>query len=343
MIGATRRRTRAFVLGETQMGISRRGFQRLAAGAGALAAWPAAARAQAWPDRPIHLVLTFPPGGANDIIARLLGQTLSERLGQQIVIDNKVGGGGNIGAESVARAAPDGYTLLQATVANATNASLYPNLNFNFINDIAPVAGLYSVPLVLSVKPSFPARDVAEFIAYMKSHPNKVSFGSGGIGTLAHIAGEVFKRMSGAGMVHVPYRGSPAELADLIAERIEIVFDPLPTSLEFIRDGRLRALAVTTTARSPALPDTPTVAETLPGFDATVWVGLTAPRGTPPAIISRLNAETNAVLDSPAFQARMKELGAAPLKTTPEGLGKLIVDDTQRWAAAIREASIKAE
>ena len=326
------------------MMITRRALSNLATGALTLSLAPRMARAGAYPDHPVRLVVTFPPGGANDMIARLLGQALSDRLGQQFVIDNRVGGGGNIGAEAVVRAPPDGYTLLQATVANTTNTTLYAdNLNFNFVRDVTPIAGIYSVPLVLVVQPTFPTRDLGEFIAYAKSNPGKISYGSGGVGTLAHISGELFDMMAGVKMVHVPYRGSPAELADLMAGRIEIAFDPLPTSLPFIQDGRLRALAVTTATRAEALPNVPTVAETLPGYDAMVWVGLAAPRGAPDDLIGKLNAEVNAILSSPAFRARLRDLGAAPLELSPAGFGKLIANDTERWAKTIMAAGIKVQ
>ncbi len=326
------------------MTITRRRLASLAAGAMTLTLPPLRARAATFPDHPVRLVVTFPPGGANDVIARLLGQALSERLGQQFVIDNRVGGGGNIGAEAVVRAPPDGYTLLQATVANTTNTTLYENnLNFNFVRDFAPVAGVYSVPLVLVVLPTFPARNLAEFIAYAKANPGKISYASGGVGTLAHIAGELFGMMAGVKMVHVPYRGSPAELADLISGRIEIAFDPLPSSLEYVRDGRLRALAVTTAARAEALPDIPAVSETLAGYDAMVWVGINAPKATPADLIGKLNAEINAVLSNPAFRARLAELGASPLQLSPTKFGELIANDSERWSRTIKAAGIRVE
>ncbi len=312
--------------------------------AAAMTAAPSLARAQTWPDRPVRLVVTFPPGGANDIIARLMGDELSKRLGQQIIVDNRVGGGGNIGAEAVARAAPDGYTLLQASVSNATNASLYPpNPAYNFERDLTPVAGVYKVPLVLDVLPSFPAKTVPEFIAYAKANPGKVSFASGGVGTLAHIAGELMKQMSGVDMVHVPYRGSPAELADLMAGRIEIAFDPLPTSLDFIKDGRLRGLAVTTQSRSSSLPDIPTVGEFLPGYDTSVWVGIAAPKATPPAIVQKLSGEINAILATDAFKARLQGLGADTFVISPEAFGAFIAADTKKWTEVVKAAGIKAE
>ena len=325
------------------MKVNRRRFGGLAASAGALTLVGHAARAQSWPDRPIHLVVTFPPGGTNDIVARLMGDELSRRLGQPIIIDNKFGGGGNIGAEGVVRAPPDGYTLLQTTAANATNAALYPNLSFNFQRDLAPVAGIYALPLVLVVRPNFAAQTIPELIAYAKANPDKISHGSGGVGSISHIAAEMFKAMSGIRMVHVPYRGSTIELGDLVAGRIEMAFDPLPSSFDYIRDGRLKALAVTSLARSEIIPDTPTVASFLPGYEANVWVGLSAPRALPAAIVQRLNTEINAVLAEPAFRKRMTDLGVSPLVLTPDGFGKLIADDTEKWTKIIKAAGIKAE
>ena len=325
------------------MKINRRQFHGVAAGVGALALTGGAARAQNWPDRPIHLVVTFPPGGTNDIIARLMGDELSRRFGQPFIIDNKFGGGGNIGAEGVVRAAPDGYTLLQATAANATNAALYPNLPFNFQRDLAPVAGIYGLPLVLVTRPNFVAQTIPELIAYARANPDKISHGSGGVGSISHICAEMFKAMSGIRMVHVPYRGSTIELGDLVAGRIEMAFDPLPSSLDYIRDGRLKALAVTTLARSETLPDVPTVASFLPGYEANVWVGLCAPRALPADLIQRLNTEINAVLADPAFRKRMLDLGASPLPLTPAAFGKLIADDTEKWTKVINAAGIKAE
>jgi tripartite-type tricarboxylate transporter receptor subunit TctC len=302
-----------------------------------------AALAQDYPSKPVRLVVTFPPGGANDIIARILGQALTERLGQAFVIDNRVGGGGNIGASEVVRAAPDGYTLLQASVANATNTSLYENLSFNFVRDIAPVAGVYQVPLVIVTSPTFPAKTFPDFVAFAKAHPGKINYGSGGVGTLAHIGGELLKMMTGTDMVHVPYRGSPAALVDLLNSRIDILFDPLPTSLEYVRSGKLTALAVTTAERSPSLSDTPTVGEFLPGYAAAAWVGITAPKATPGQLIDKLNTEINAVLSDAGFKSRLAAIGAATFPTTPGAFGRLIESDTQKWAKVITTLGIKAE
>ena len=325
--------------------LSRRRFSTLAAAAlcGVNVPGAGVAFADAWPDRPVRLVVTFPPGGANDIIARLMCDELSRRLGQQFIVDNRVGGGGNIGAETVARAAPDGYTLLQCSVSNATNASLYKDVTFNFEREMTAISGVYKVPLVIDVLPSFPAKDVTEFIAYAKANPGKISFASGGVGTMAHIAGELMKQMAGVDMVHVPYRGSPEELSDLIAGRIEVVFDPLPTSLDFIKDGRLRALAVTTAKRTESLPGTPTVGEFLPGYEASVWVGIAAPKATPAAILEKLNAEINAVLATPAFAAKLRALGAEVFPTPRAEFANFIAADTRKWAGVINAAGIKAQ
>ena len=297
----------------------------------------------AWPDRPVRVVVTFLAGGANDIIARLMGDELTRRLGQQFIVDNRAGGGGNVGAEYVIHAPPDGYTFLQATAANATNATLYPNLSFNFLRDVEPVAGIYAVPLALVIHPGFPPRSVAEFIAYAKAHPGQIRYASGGIGTVSHIVGEMLKLRAGIDMVHVPYRGTPAVMGDLIGERIEAAFDPLPTSMPYIRDGKLIGLGITPATRSEAMPDLPSIGETLTGYEANPGIGLAAPKGTPDAIIRRLNAEVNAVLATDAFKKKLRDLGATPLPMTPEAFGALMKEDTQKWGDVIRAANIKAE
>ena len=291
----------------------------------------------------MRIVVTFPAGGANDIIARIMGQALSERLGQAFIIDNRVGGSGNIGAAEVVRAAPDGYTLLQATVSNATNAALYDNLSFNFVADVAPVAGIYAVPLAIVVNPAFPAKTIPEFIAYAKANPGKLTYGTGGIGTLSHIAGELFKSMAGIDMVHLPYRGSPPALVDLLGGRFEVLFDPLPTSIEYIRTGGLRGLALTGASRSSSLPDIPTVGEFLPGFAVSVWVGIAAPKATPEELVVRLNRQINAVLADPRFKARLAAMGASTLPGSPEEFAALIASDTRKWAKVVKAANIKAE
>jgi tripartite-type tricarboxylate transporter receptor subunit TctC len=325
------------------MAIARRAFVQLATAVAALPALGGAARAQAWPSKTVRIVVTFPAGGANDIIARLVAQRLTERLGQPFIVDNRVGSGGNTGAAEALRAPPDGYTLLQATVANSTNAALYDNLSFNFVNDTAPISGLYVVPLVMVTHPSFPAKTIPEFIAYAKANPGKINYGTGGVGSVSHIAGELFKIMAGVDMVHLPYRGSPPALADLLAARYEVLFDPLPTSIEHIRSGALRGLAMTTPQRSFALPDVPTVSEFLPGFEASPWIGLTAPRATPPEITARLNKEVVAILDEPAFKSRLNSMGAATLPMTQADFGALIARDTEKWAKVIKAANIKPE
>jgi tripartite-type tricarboxylate transporter receptor subunit TctC len=320
----------------------KRVLRYFAALAAAASAGVAPARAE-WPDKPVRIVVTFLAGGANDIIARLMSDELSKRFGQQFIVDNRVGGGGNIGAEYVVRAAPDGYTFLQATAANATNASLYPNLNFNFLRDVDPVAGIYGVPLVLVTHSAFPAKNVAEFVAYAKARPGKVNYASGGIGTVSHIVGEMMKLRAGIDMVHVPYRGSPAVMTDLIGQRIEAAFDPLPTSLQYIREGKLIGIGITPATRSEAIPDVQSIGETIPGFEANPWIGLAAPKGTPDAIIRRLNAEVNAVLATDAFKTKLRDLGASPLPMTPEAFGALMKKDTEQWGEVIRAANIKAE
>jgi tripartite-type tricarboxylate transporter receptor subunit TctC len=325
------------------MSITRRRASCLLAGAGALAASPRAFAQSAWPDRPVHLVVTFIAGGANDIIARLLGQGLSDRLGQQFIIDNRAGAGGNVGTEYVTHQQPDGYTFLQLSNAAAANASLYPNLNFNILTDLTPVAGTYDVPFVLVVRPDFPAKNMAEFVAYAKANPGKMSHGSGGVGSVSHVAAELFKMMTGTQMTHVPYRGSPIELGDLIGGRIECAFDPLPTSLPHVLDGSLRAIAVTSAKRAPSLPDVPSIGETIPGYDASSLTGTAAPKGLPSPIAEKLNGHINAVLATPEFQKRMAALGATPLILSPGEFGKLMKDETEKWAKVVKFANIKPE
>ncbi len=325
------------------MPLCRRPFAGLLLALAAFVALAPVARAQSWPARPVRLVVTFPPGGANDIIARLLGQALSERLGQPFIIDNRVGGSGNLGAGEVVRSAPDGYTLLQATVANATNPSMFENMSFNFARDIAPVGGVYRVPLVVVASPTLKARNFPELLALLKASPGKLNYGTGGIGSLAHIAGELFKMMTGTEMTHVPYRGSPPALVDLLNSRLDILFDPLPTSIEHIRSGALRPIAMTSAARSPALPDVPALGEFLPGYEASVWVGITAPRATPPDIVAKLSGEIKAVLADPGFREKLTAMGAATWPTTPAELGEHVEAETAKWTKVIKTAGIKAE
>ena len=325
------------------MKLPRRHFLHLAAGAVALPVLPRIASALDYPTRPVRIIVGFPPGGTTDIFARLIGQWLSERLGQQFIIENRPGASANIATEAVVRAVPDGYTLLNDSVANAITATLYDKLSFNFIRDIAPVASIARVPLVMEVNPSVPARTVPEFIAYAKSNPGKLSMASPGNGTAGHVAGELFKMMTSIDMVHVPYRGGAPALTDLLGGRVQVIFDPMPETIEYIRAGKLRPLAVTTAARSEALPDIPTVGEFVPGYEANLWDGIGAPKNTPAEIIDKLNSEINAVLADPKMKARLADLGGAPMPMTPAEFGKYIADDTEKWAKVIKFAGIKLE
>ncbi|MCC6775893.1 MAG: tripartite tricarboxylate transporter substrate binding protein [Hyphomicrobiales bacterium] len=321
----------------------RRELLQSAIGVAVWAAVPLRARAQAYPARPVRLVVFFPPGGVGDITARLLAQWLSEHAGQPFVIDNRPGAGGSIGTEAVVRAAADGYTLLWATSPNAIAATLYDKLSYNFIQDLAPVAATLRVPNVMVVDPSLPVATVADFIAYAKANPGKLNFASGGNGTPTHVAGELFKLMAGVDILHVPYRGGAPALTDLIAGRVQGMFEALPSALEHIRAGRLRALAVTTTERSQILPDLPTVGDVLPGFEASTWFGVAAPRGTPAAIVDTLNTAINAGLADPKLKARIAELGGAVLGGSPADFGRLVSEETDKWAKVIRSANIKPE
>jgi len=323
------------------MKLPRRTFLNLAAGAVALPSGSAVA--QIYPSRPIHLIVGFPPGGAADLIARLIGQSLSDRLGQQLIIENRVGASSNLATEMVIRAPPDGYTLLQLTAANSWNASLYINLKFDFLRDIAPVASIYRGLSVLVVRPSFPAKTLPEFIAYVKANPGKLHMASGGVGTASHLYGELFKEMAGVDMLHVPYRGGGPALADLLGGHVEVMFDTLVTAIEHIRAGELRALAVTSATRSDVLPDVPAIAEFVPGYVATGWQGIGAPANTPVQIIDKLNKEVNAALADPKFTARLTDLGGVPFASSPEEFGRFIVEFTEKWARVIRAAEIKAE
>jgi tripartite-type tricarboxylate transporter receptor subunit TctC len=291
----------------------------------------------------VRIVVPFTPGGASDITARLMGQWLSERLGQQFVIDNRPGGGTNIGTEAVVRAPADGYTLLMVGGYNAINATLYDKLNHNFIRDIAPVAGIIVVPNVMVVNPSVPAATVPEFIAYAKSKPGKTTMASAGTGTPSHVTGELFKMMAGVNLVHVPYRGGGPALTDLLSGQVQVMFATMPSSIEYIRAGKLRALAVATATRSEALPDVPTVGEFVPGYEASSWSGLGAPRATPAEIVDKLNKEVNAALDDPKMKARLADLGGVALPGSPADFGKLIADETEKWAKVIKFAGIKSE
>jgi tripartite-type tricarboxylate transporter receptor subunit TctC len=325
------------------MKLPRRNFLHLAAGAAALSAISRIARAQAYPTRPVRIIVPIAPGGAGDITARLIGQWLSERLGQPFVIENRPGGGTNIGTEAVVRAPADGYTLLMVGGYNAINATLYDRLNFDFISDIAPVAGITRVPNVMVVHPSVPATTVPQFIAYAKANPGKISMASGGIGSTPHISGELFKMMAGIDMVHVPYRGGGPALNDLLGGQVQVYFATTVSSIGYIRAGRLRALAVTTATRSDALPDIPTMAEFVPGYEASFWLGVGAPKATPAEIVEKLNKEVNAALDDLKIKARLADLGGTPLPGSPADFGKLIAEETEKWAKVIRAANIKAE
>jgi tripartite-type tricarboxylate transporter receptor subunit TctC len=320
---------------------SRRRFLHLAASAAALPAVSRAAFAQTYPSRPIRLIVPLPAGGAADIVARLMARWL-ERLGQPIIIENKPGGGTNIGVQAAINAPPDGYTLLLFGNASAINATLYERLPFDFIRDIAPVAGLVSYPLVMEVNASFPARTVGEFIAYAKANPGKVNMGSAGIGTVPHLAGEMFKAMTGVDMVHVPYRGEPPAITDMLAGQVQVMFGNVTASITHIRSGALRALAVTTAAPSSALPDVPTVGETVPGYEATGWFGVGAPKGTPPQIVELLNREIVAGLADPDMRARYVELGSVPLPLRPGELGAHVVSETEKWAKIVKLSGARA-
>src|SRR5262245_34514259 len=321
----------------------RRQFLHLAAGAAALPAVSRFAWAQAYPTRPVRLIVTTPAGGSPDIIARLIGQWLSERMGQPIVIDNRSGAAGNIGTEIVVRASPDGYTLLMALSANAINASVYDNLPFNFIRDTTPVASIASIPLVMEVNPSVSAKTVPGFIAYAKAKPGKMTMASGGSGTPARVSGELFKMMAGVNIVHVPYRGEALALPDLISGQVQLLFGVMPASLGYIRARKLRALAVTTAKRQEPLPDVPTVGEFLPGFEARGWYGIVAPKATPTEIVEKLNKEINAALVDSNMKKRLTDLGAAVFTGSPTDFGKFIADETDKWRKVVRFAGIKAE
>jgi tripartite-type tricarboxylate transporter receptor subunit TctC len=302
-----------------------------------------AASALDYPTRPVRFVVGYPAGGATDILARLIGQRLSERLGQQFFIENKPGAGNNIGTESVVNAEPDGYTVLLINPANFINASLYINLRFNFIRDIAPIASFNRVPNVMTVAPGVPAKTVAEFIAWVKANPGKVNMASSGNGTSVHLSGEMFMAMSGAKMEHIPYKGAAPAITDLLGDRVQVIFDNMPSIVQHIHGGALRALAVTTATRSPELPDVPTVAETVPGYEASALFGMGAPKKTPPEIIAKLNQEINAVLAEPEMIKRLTELGGAPLISTPEAFGAMIAAETEKWEKVVEFAGLKVE
>ena len=325
------------------MKIPRRRFLHLTAIAAALPAVSRIARAQTDPSRPVRIVVGFTAGGNFDIVARLMGQWLSEQLHQPFIVENRPGAGTNIATELVVRAPADGYTLLLGGATNAINATFYEKLNFNFIADIAPVAGVTRFPNVMQVTPSFPAKTVAEFIAYAAANPGKINMGSSGVGTTQHLSGELFKSMTGVNLVHVPYRGSAQSIIDLLSGQVQVSFDPLPASIQYIKSGKLRALAVTTAARSEALPDVPTVAESVPGYEASGWNGLCMPKNTPVEIIEKLNQVVNAGLADPTIKKRLGDLGATVLAGSSADFGKLIAEETEKWGKVIRTANIKPD
>ena len=322
------------------MKFPRRQFLHLAAGAAALPAFSRIAGAQTYPARPVRLIVPVPPGGALDIIARLMGQWLSERLGQSFIIENRPGGGTNIGVEAVVRAPADGYTLLLVPGSVTANATLYPKLNFDFIRDIIPIALISELPLVMEVNPSFPAKTVPEFIAYAKANPGKISMASGGTGSTSHIGGELLKLRTGIDMLHVPYRGGAPAVTDLLGGQVQVYFSPLPESIETIKAGSVRALAVTTAKRSEALPDVPTIGESVPGFEASTWQGIGAPKDTPAEIVERLNKEINAGLVDPTIKRRLADLGSMPKPLSPAAFKQMIVEETAKWEKVIHEANI---
>jgi len=325
------------------MKLPRREFLHLAAGAATLPTVSRFAWAQAYPARPVRIIVPFAPGGSTDITARLIGQFLSERLGQQFVTENRPGAGSNIGTEVVVNAPPDGYTLLLVGASSAINATLYEKLNFNFLRDITSVAGIISIPFIMVVNPSVPANTVSEFIAYAKVNPSKVNMGSGGNGTAGHLSGELFKMMAGVNMIHVPYRGEALALTDLLGGQVQVMFGTMPASIEYIRAGKLRPLAVTTATRLEALPEIPTVGQFVADYEASGWQGLGAPKSTPADIVDKLNTEINAALADPKMKPRLAELRVTALPGSPTDFNKLIAAETEKWGKVIRAANIKAE
>jgi tripartite-type tricarboxylate transporter receptor subunit TctC len=325
------------------MNICRRRFLHLTASAAAVPAVPRIAKADSYPSRPVHLIVFYAAGGGNDIIARLMGQWLSQRLGQSFVIENRPGGGGNLGTEYVVRAPADGYTLLLSSTANTVNASLYDKLDFNFVHDIAPVASISYEPNIMVVNPSVPAKTILEFIAYARANPGKINYGSAGIGSSQHMSGELFKMMAGIDMTHVPFRGTAPALTSLLGGQVQVMFASMPATLEYVRASKLRALGVTIPKRSDVLPDIPSVSEFLPGFDAEVYYGIGAPKDTPGEIVERLNKEINVGLADPQFKARLIELGSTVLPGSPADFEKFIANETEKWAKVVKFANIKAE
>jgi tripartite-type tricarboxylate transporter receptor subunit TctC len=324
------------------MELNRRQFLQLGASVAALPAASRLAWAQDYPSRPVRWIVPFSPGGGTDVVARLVSQSLSERLGRPFIVENRPGAGANVGTEVVVRAPPDGYTLLLAATVNTINATLYDKLDFDFMRDIAPVAAIIRIPNVMVVHPSVPATSIPEFIAYARAHPGKINFASAGTGTSQHVAGELFKIMAGIDMVHIPYRGTGPALTDLLAGRVQVLFLGAVSSMKYVESGKLRALALTSAARSPALPNLPTMAEFLPGFEASLFYGMGAPRNTPAEIIERLNKEINAGLADPAMKARLAELDGMVLGGTPADFARLIADETDKWRKVIKAANIRA-
>lgn len=324
------------------MNIPRRRFLSLAVGAVAIPAVSRVATAQAYPAKPVRIVVGYPAGGVVDIHARLMAQWLSERLGQSFIIENRPGAAGTIAVDFVVRAPPDGYTLLQTGTNDAYSETLYPDVRFNYVQDLTPVAGVAIATHMMEVNPSFPAMSVPEFIAYAKANPGRVNFASAGVGTPQHLTGELFKTMTGINMVHVPYRGGAPAVADLLAGHVQLMFDYMATSIEHVRNGRLRPLAVTSTMRSPVLPAVPTVGEFLPGFETSGWNGIVAPRNTPIEVVDKLNREINASFDDPTVKARIADLGGEPLPGSPAEFTKLIAADSEKWRKVILAAGIKA-
>ncbi len=325
------------------MKLPRRRFLQIAAGAAALPAVSRIARAQSYPTKPVRLIIGYPPGGSADITARLTGQWLSERLGQPVVIESRPGAATNLATEAVVRAAPDGYTLLLVAPANAINATLYDKLSFNSLRDLVPVAGIIRFPNVVVVNPSLPVKTIPELIAYAKANPGKLNMASSGNGSTIHMSGELFKMLTGINMVHVPYRGGALALTDVMGGQVQVMFDNIPTSAEHIKAGKLRGLAVTSTARSEVLPDLPTVADFLPGYEASAWYGLGAPKGTPDEIVDKVNKAMNAILADPKSQARFKELGASLLPGSPADFGKLLAEETEKWGKVVKFSGAKPD
>jgi tripartite-type tricarboxylate transporter receptor subunit TctC len=325
------------------MRLSRREVLRLAAGVATFPAVLRMAKAENYPYKPVRFIIGYTPGGSADIAARLTGQWLSERLGQSFIVESRPGAGSNIGTEAVIRSPPDGYTILLVAPANAINATLYRKLNYNFIRDIEPVAGIIRFPNVMEVNPSVPAKTVPEFITYAKANPGKINFASSGNGSTIHMSGELFKMMTGVDIVHVPYRGSAQALTDMLGGQVQVMFDNVPTSLEHIRSGKLRPLAVTTSMRSEVLPDVPTMADFVPGYESSAWYGVAVPKGTPPEIIDMLNRAINAGLADPKLKARFAELSAAVLPGSPDDFGKLLADETEKWAKVVKFSGASAD